>query len=77
MFNPELEPRKRTKTTKSSSQYEYYDLNFKMTVTIKCKPENVGKRHDIMAKRFVKALEKEFGKRQYVKDCKTGRFRKL
>ena len=58
--------------------YEYFDVKCTITQTIKCKPENIQKRHDEFAKTVINAVSKALGgKPQYIKDCNTGKFRRL
>ena len=55
-----------------------YDLQFHMTMTVEATPETIDKVHDEIAKEFISAIDKQFGgKCQYIRDCKTGRFRAL
>jgi hypothetical protein len=54
-----------------------YDLTFKFTITIEATPKTIAKLHDTHMRRFIKAVSKEFGPPSCLRDCKTGRFRKI
>ena len=55
-----------------------YDFTFKFEVSIETYPNQKKREHDRIARILVKTFEKELGIRcTSVRDCETGRFRKL
>jgi hypothetical protein len=54
-----------------------YDLHFTFMVKIEATEASIQEEHDRLMRRYVKALSKEFGDISYLRDCKTGRFRKV
>jgi len=55
-----------------------YDFTFKFEVEIEAYPNQKMSEHDRIAKRLVRAFEQELGiPCTSIRDCETGRFRKL
>ena len=55
-----------------------YDLTFTITIWVECPPSEIERLHDDVARDVFQAVDKALGgKPQYIRDCKTGRFRKL
>jgi len=57
---------------------QLYDFTFKFDVTVETYPNQKKREHDRIAKALVRAFEEELGiPCTSIRDCETGRFRKL